>query len=251
MKSANFKSHFKDSIEIRNTDILQYLSSFLWKKAQYFRWFTCYIKLIWGRNKTWNRHQLLNFGGTFKVTCNWMHATLQPRRVLWYFHTYVGSHHFWGFKILNFNIYVFFSEKKIFFWCMKILWILLGSSQNWTGFRGHIWASKGLFLRPMYRMGTFLGVAKISNIFFWYAWYSRYFWGLTVDAGSKPMYVEKIFIFCKHHRSRSADFWGNHLIRIHTVIHFAWKYMITPVYVMQQANSLGLNIVGTTHLPII
>ena len=28
--------------------------------------------------------------------------------VLWYFHTYVGSGHFLGLKILNFNIFVFF-----------------------------------------------------------------------------------------------------------------------------------------------
>ena len=49
-----------------------------------------------------------------------------PRVVLRYFHTYhtyVGSGHFFGFKILNFNIFFF----RILFirgaGCMKILWI--------------------------------------------------------------------------------------------------------------------------------
>ena len=39
-----------------------------------------------------------------------------------------------------------------------------GSSQNWTGFRGHFLAFLGLFLRSIYRMGIFMGFAKISNI---------------------------------------------------------------------------------------
>ena len=53
---------------------------------------------------------------------------------------------------------------------MKNLWIFFffwggGSSQNWTIFRGHLYAFKGFFLRPRYGMGVYLGVAKISNIF--------------------------------------------------------------------------------------
>ena len=43
-----------------------------------------------------------------------------------YFHTYVGSAHFFGFKILNFNIFWGFSKKLIFFGGMKILWIFFG-----------------------------------------------------------------------------------------------------------------------------
>ena len=39
-----------------------------------------------------------------------------------------------------------------------------GSVQNWTSFRGHFNVFKGLFLRYMYRMWIFLGVAKNSNI---------------------------------------------------------------------------------------
>ena len=40
---------------------------------------------------------------------------------------YVGSDHFWGFKIFNFNIVWVFRKMNIF-WGMKKLWIL----QNWT-----------------------------------------------------------------------------------------------------------------------
>ena len=43
--------------------------------------------------------------------------------------------------------------------------IFLGSSQNWTSFRSHFYAFKGPFIRSWYRMGIFLWVAKISNIF--------------------------------------------------------------------------------------
>ena len=51
--------------------------------------------------------------------------------VLRYFHTYVGSDHFLGFKILNFNIFFWGGggfQNSFFFrgvGCMKILWIFL------------------------------------------------------------------------------------------------------------------------------
>ena len=45
--------------------------------------------------------------------------------ILRYFHTYVGSGHFWGFEILNFNIFGGFQKKNIF-GGMKILWIFFG-----------------------------------------------------------------------------------------------------------------------------
>ena len=74
-----------------------------------------------------------------------------PAGILRYFHTYVGSGHFWGFEILNFNVCVFFffffffvggggGVKKWIFLGMEILWIFFGSSQNWTIFRGHSYA---------------------------------------------------------------------------------------------------------------
>ena len=48
-----------------------------------------------------------------------------PVGVLEYFHTYIDSDHFWGFRILNFNIFGGF-QKNDYFWGMKILWILFG-----------------------------------------------------------------------------------------------------------------------------
>ena len=44
--------------------------------------------------------------------------------VLLYFHTYVGSGHFWVFKIWNFNVFGGF-QKTEYFLDKKILWIFL------------------------------------------------------------------------------------------------------------------------------
>ena len=43
--------------------------------------------------------------------------------------------------------------------------IFLGSSQNWTILRGHFYAFSGLFLGQATEWEIFLGVVKISNIF--------------------------------------------------------------------------------------
>ena len=56
-----------------------------------------------------------------------------------YFHTYVGSGHFWGFIILNFNICLGFQKNK-YFWGMKILWIFLGVITKFAIFRGYLYA---------------------------------------------------------------------------------------------------------------
>ena len=55
---------------------------------------------------------------------------------------------------------------------MNIFWgyedfvdIFLGSSQNWANLRSFL-CILGSFLRSMYRIGIFLGVAKIPNILF-------------------------------------------------------------------------------------
>ena len=69
------------------------------------------------------------------------------------------------FKILNFNIFGGFQKNKYFLGYEDFVDICLGSSQNWTIFRGHFYAFKGRYLRSWYRMGIFFGVAKISNIF--------------------------------------------------------------------------------------
>ena len=63
-----------------------------------------------------------------------------PRGVLLIFHTYVGSGHFLGFKILNFNIFWSFQKYDYFWGYEDFVDIFLGSSQNWTIFRGHFYA---------------------------------------------------------------------------------------------------------------
>ena len=85
---------------------------------------------------------------------------MKPRGLLWYFHTYVNSGHFFGFKILNFIIFWVFQKNEYFLGYENCVDIFGGSSQNWTTciFRGHFYAFWGLFLRSMYRMGDiFLG----------------------------------------------------------------------------------------------
>ena len=52
-----------------------------------------------------------------------------PGWVLRYFHTYVGSGHFFRFKILIFNIFGGF-KKNLYFLGMKILLIFLGDNHK-------------------------------------------------------------------------------------------------------------------------
>ena len=65
---------------------------------------------------------------------------------------------------MNFNIFFGFQKNKYFLGYEDFVDIL-GSSQNWTIFRGHFYALLGLFLRSRYRIGNIFWVAKISNIF--------------------------------------------------------------------------------------
>ena len=68
----------------------------------------------------------------------------------------------------KFGISIFFGvfRKMNIFGGLKILWILLGSSQNLTIFRGHFYAFQGLFLWSRYRMGDiFWGLLKFQIIF--------------------------------------------------------------------------------------
>ena len=55
--------------------------------------------------------------------------------VLWYFHTYLGSAHLWGFKILNFNIFWGFQKNKYFLEYEDFVDIFFGSSQNGASLR--------------------------------------------------------------------------------------------------------------------
>ena len=68
---------------------------------------------------------------------------------------YVGWGHFWGFKILNFNIFGGGSEISEGYEDFVDM-----SLQNWTGFRGHFYTFKGFFLMSMCRMGILFGVAQ-------------------------------------------------------------------------------------------
>ena len=47
---------------------------------------------------------------------------------------------FFGFKILNFDIFLSFQKNKYFWGDENFVDIFLGSSQNWTIFRGHFYA---------------------------------------------------------------------------------------------------------------
>ena len=78
------------------------------------------------------------------------------------FHTYVGSGYFLGVQNSEFQYFLGF--RIIFFGVgggyEDFMDIFLGSSQNWASFRRYFYAFWGLFLRSMYRIGIFFGVAK-------------------------------------------------------------------------------------------
>ena len=47
-----------------------------------------------------------------------------------YFHTYVGSGHFWGFKILNFNSFLGFQKNEYFLGYEEFVDTFFGSSEK-------------------------------------------------------------------------------------------------------------------------
>ena len=108
--------------------------------------------------------------------------------VLWYFHAYVGLGHFWGLINLNFNIFGGFQKNEYFWGYEDFVDIFWESLQNWTIFRGHFYAFKGL---QGTEWGIFFGVAKISN-FLGVLDIPDIFLGWTVDAGLEPTYEEKM-----------------------------------------------------------
>ena len=71
---------------------------------------------------------------------------------------------FWGFKILNFNIFWAFRKMNIF-WGMKTLWIFFGSSQNCSIFRVISIHFRVSSLGQGTEWGIIFWVAKISNFF--------------------------------------------------------------------------------------
>ena len=70
------------------------------------------------------------------------------------------------FLVQNFEFQYFLGfQKNEYFWGYEdFVDIFLGSSQNWTIFRGHFYAFYGLFFRSRHRMGILFWVTKISNI---------------------------------------------------------------------------------------
>ena len=69
-------------------------------------------------------------------------------------------------------------QKKFFRGYEDFVDIFRASPQNWSIFRGHFYALKGLFLRERYRMEDIFWVAKISNIFWGCLKFLIYFfWG--------------------------------------------------------------------------
>ena len=68
---------------------------------------------------------------------------------------YVGSDNVFVFKILDFDTIWGFQKKMNIILSRKILWIFLGSFQNWTIFGGQFYVVYGLFLRSWKRNGTF------------------------------------------------------------------------------------------------
>ena len=81
--------------------------------------------------------------------------------------------------VQNFEFKYFLGFQKFFYFfgCEDFVDIFLGSSQNWTIFRGHLYAFYGLFLSSSYRMGIFFWVSKTSNIFLGCLKFLIIFWG--------------------------------------------------------------------------
>ena len=78
--------------------------------------------------------------------------------VLWYYHTYVGSAHLFGFKILNFNIFLGFQKNEYFWGVWRFCGYFFGSSQNWARLRV-ISMQFMVFFKVKVQIGIFFGVA--------------------------------------------------------------------------------------------
>ena len=107
--------------------------------------------------------------------------------VLWYFHAYVGSVHFFGVQYSEFQYFFWFSEKWIIFGGMKILWLFFGAHHK----IGLVWGSFLCILGSFLKNWDIFWIAKISNIFWGCLKFLIFFWRGTVDAGSQPTYAWK------------------------------------------------------------
>ena len=85
--------------------------------------------------------------------------------VLWNFHTYIGSAHFFGFKILNFNIFWGFQKNEYFLGVWRFCRYFFGGHHK----NGLVWGSflcnLGSFFKVKVQNWDIFWVAKISNIF--------------------------------------------------------------------------------------
>ena len=95
--------------------------------------------------------------------------------VLQYFHKYVGSGYFLGFKILNFNIFLVL-RNVYFLGYEDLVDIFWGSSQNWASLRV-ISMHFRVFFKARVQNWDIFWAAKISNIFLGCLKFLIYFWG--------------------------------------------------------------------------
>ena len=93
-------------------------------------------------------------------------------------HSDIFSGHFFGFKILNFNIFGGF-QKNYFFWGGG------GGGLNWTRFRGHF---------HVFRVFFKVNIFGVQNFEF------QYFWGvfrkINIFGGMKILWI----LFWGHHK---------------------------------------------------
>ena len=137
----------------------------------------------------WRSVERFRSYGAYKNVYGQTDGRMDTQGVL-FFHTYVGSGYFGGFKILNFNIFWVFQKKWIFLGYEDLVDIFLGSSQNWASFRFISMHFRAFFKVKGTELGWFFWLLKFQ-VFFWGAWYFWYFCGWTVDAGPEPTNEEK------------------------------------------------------------
>ena len=97
------------------------------------------------------------------------------------FYIYVSWDHFWGFKILNFNIFFFFLGGRGFRNIILLgVWRFCGYYHYKTGLVLGVISIhfRFFFLRSMCRMGILFGVAQNYKYILGSGWYSLYILGV-------------------------------------------------------------------------
>ena len=75
--------------------------------------------------------------------------------VLWYFHTYIGSGHFWGLKILNLNIFRGFQKSEYFLGVWRFCGKFLGIIKKLNYIKGSFLCILGSFLKVKVQNGGY------------------------------------------------------------------------------------------------